>query len=75
MQKCHKIARTKLKKTKHRVAQQLSEVNVPKLVVGNKVLLKNKKAEKLDPIWLGPFNVIEIDPNGSNVTMKVTKKI
>jgi transposase InsO family protein len=51
LQECHEIARTNLKLTKqHRVAQQLLLVNVPKLIEGDKVLLKNEKASKLDPI-------------------------
>jgi len=75
LQECHEIARTNLKQTKqHKVAQQLSKVNVPKLVAGDKVLLKNEKAGKLDSIWLGPFDVMGVDPNGSNVTIKITKK-
>jgi hypothetical protein len=75
MQECHEIARTNLKQTKqHRVAQQLPKVNAPNLIVGDKVLLKNEKASKLDPIWLGPFELIEVDPNGSNVTIKISNK-
>jgi hypothetical protein len=75
LQECHEIARTNLKQTKqHRVAQQLSKVNAPNLIVGDKVLLKNEKASKLDPLWLGPFELVEVDPNGSNVTIKISNK-
>jgi len=75
LQECHEIARTNLKQTEqHRVAQQLSKVNVPKLVAGDKVLLKNEKVGKLDSIWLGPFDVMGVDPSGSNVTVRITKK-
>jgi len=75
LQECHEVARTNLKQTKqHRVARQLSKVNAPKLLVGDKVLMKNEKAGKLDSIWLGPFYVLEVDPNGSNVTLKISKK-
>jgi hypothetical protein len=75
LQECHEIARANLKQTKqHRVAQQLSKTNMPELCVGHKVLLKNEKASKLDPNWLGPFDVIEVEPKGLNVTIRTTKK-
>jgi hypothetical protein len=75
LQECHEIARANLRQTKqHRVAQQLSKVNVPKLHNGDKVLLKNEKAGKLNPLWSGPYDVLEVDPNGSNVTIKISKK-
>ena len=65
LQERHEIAGAHLKQTKeYRFAQQLSKVNVPKLVAGDKVLLKNEKAGKLDSIWLGPFDVMGFDPNG-----------
>jgi hypothetical protein len=75
LQECHAIARANLKQTKQdRVARQTSKVNMPKISTGEKVLLKNEKASKLDPIWLGPYDVVEVDPNGSNVTIRITKK-
>jgi len=58
----------------HRVAQQLSKVNVPKLIEGDKVLLKNEKAGQPDSIWLGPFDVLEVDPNGSMLHLKLPKR-
>jgi hypothetical protein len=74
LQECHKIARANLVRTKqHRVEQQASETNVPKFHVGNAVLLRNEKAGKLDPLWLGPFTIVEIHPNGSNVTIRLSK--
>jgi hypothetical protein len=36
--------------------------------------MKNEKAGKLDSIWLGPFDVLEVDPVGSNVMLEITKK-
>jgi transposase InsO family protein len=75
LQECHEIARANLKQTKQdRVARQSSKVNRPKISTGEKVLLRNEKASKLDPIWLGPYDVVEVDPNGSNVTIRITKK-
>jgi hypothetical protein len=44
------------------------------MCVGDKVLLENKKASKLDPIWLGPFDVIDQEPDGPNVIIRTTKK-
>jgi hypothetical protein len=73
LQECHEIARANLKQTKqHRIAQQ-PKVNAPKLSIGDKVLLKNENAGKLDSLWSGPFVVLEIDPNGSNVTLQISK--
>jgi hypothetical protein len=71
MQECHEIARANLRQTKqHRIAQQLPRVNVPSLIKGDKVLLKNEKAGKLDPLWTGPFVILEIDPN---VILQISK--
>jgi hypothetical protein len=54
LQSCHEIATVNLKQSKqHRIAQQASKINVPDLRVGDKVLLRNEKASKLDPLWSG----------------------
>jgi hypothetical protein len=75
LQERHAIVRANLKQTKqHRVTQQMSKVNEPRLIVGDKVLMKNEKAGKVDSIWLGPFYVLEVDPSRSNVTLKISKK-
>jgi hypothetical protein len=75
LQWCHELARANLMQTKQRrIAQQTSKVNMPKFYVENKVLLRNEKAGKLDPIWAGPHDIIEVDPNGSNVIIKLAKK-
>jgi hypothetical protein len=75
LQGCHELARTNLKQSKQcRVAQQLSKINIPKLCVGDKVLLKNEKASKLYPIWLGPFDVIDVEPDGPNVIIRTIKR-
>ena len=74
LQRCHELARANLMQTKRlRIAQQTSKVNMLKFYVGNKVLLRNEKAGKLDPIWAGPHDIIEVDPNGSNVIIKLAK--
>jgi hypothetical protein len=73
LQERHEIARANLKQTKQHTIAQQPKVNAPKLIKGDKVLLKNEKAGKLDSLWSGPFVVLEIDPNGSNVTHQNSK--
>jgi hypothetical protein len=41
---------------------------------GDAVLLENEKAGKLDPLWLGPYKVTEVDHKGSNAVIELTKK-
>jgi hypothetical protein len=41
--------------------------------MGDEVLLGNKKADKLDPPSVGPYAIVEIDPNESNVVIELTK--
>ena len=38
------------------------------------VLIKNEKSDKLDPLWLWPYKVIELDQKGSNAVIELTKK-
>jgi RecB family endonuclease NucS len=45
---------------------------MPKFYVGDKVLVHNETAGKLDSLWLGPYD-IEVDPSGSNVIIKLAK--
>ena len=40
---------------------------MPKFYVGDQVLLRNEKAGKLDPLFVGPYTIVEIDPNECNV--------
>jgi len=63
-----------MKLKQHRVAQQASKVNMPILNKGDKVLLRNEKAGKLDSLWAGPYTIDEIDPNGSTVIIELSKK-
>ena len=44
-----------------------------KFCVGNKVLLRNEKAGKLDPLWDGPYTIVEIDPNETNVVIELNR--
>ena len=75
LQTCHEIAQANLMKSKqHRVAQQARKVNMPVFNKGDKVLLRNEKAGKLDSLWAGPYTIYEIDPNGSTVIIELSKK-
>ena len=74
LQICHEIARANLRQSKQEsVALQVGEVNMPTLQNGDKVLLQNEKAGKLDSPWVGPYTFCEIYRNGSNVRSWVHK--
>jgi hypothetical protein len=75
LRECHEIARANLTQSKQRrVVQQISEVNMPTFQKGDKVLLRNEKAGKLDSLWMGPYIIAEVDPKGSNVMTELSKK-
>jgi hypothetical protein len=75
LQECHEIARANLIKTKlNRIENQKNKVYIPSFKIGDLVLLKNEKSSKLDPLWLGPYKIIEVDPRGSNVVLELTKR-
>jgi hypothetical protein len=74
LQECHRIARENLIQTKQRrAAQQVSKISPPKFYIGDEVLLRNEKASKLDPLWNWPFTIVKVHPNGSNVTIRLSK--
>jgi hypothetical protein len=74
LQTCHELARANLMQTKqHRVTQQASKTNMLIFKVRDKVLLRNENAKKLDPLWTGPYTILEVDQKGSNVTIAITK--
>ena len=74
MHECHEIARANLRQTKQkRVEDQKDKVYVPSFKEGDTVLLKNEKPSKLEPLWLGPYKVFEIDHKGSNTVIELTK--
>ena len=75
LQRCHELARANLMKSKQRrVAQQASNVHMPVFKKGDKVLLRNEKAGKLDSFWAGPYTIYEIDPNGCTVIIEFSNK-
>jgi hypothetical protein len=53
---------------------KLLKLNIPKFYVGDKVLLRNTKAGKLDPLWVGLCVIVEVDPNRPNVVIEITNK-
>jgi hypothetical protein len=57
----------------HRIAQQASKDNMPKFSVGDQVFLRNEKAGKLDPLFIGPYTIVEIDPNECNVVIELSR--
>jgi hypothetical protein len=75
LQDCHEVARRNLIQTKQkRIEKQRDKVNMPLLQEGDLVLLRNEKCSKLDPLWLGPFKITEVDNKGSNVTIELSKR-
>jgi hypothetical protein len=57
----------------HRVAQQANKINMPLFKVGDKVLLRNENATKLNSLWSGPYTIVEADNNGLNIVIATTK--
>lgn len=46
---------------------------IPLLEIGSKILVKNESNDKMQPLWLGPFDVVSLDEN--NVSYMVKDKI
>jgi len=75
LQECDELARANLVQTKqNRIAQQASKVNMHKVYAGDKVLLRNENASKLDPLWKGPYVIVEVDSDRPNVIIELNKK-
>jgi hypothetical protein len=36
--------------------------------------VKNEKHSKLDPLWFGPYKILEIDNKGPNAVIETSKK-
>ena len=63
-------AKDNLRQSKEQTVEgSKSHTFVPKYNVGEHVLVRNEQRKKLDPLWLGPYEIREI--NGVNV--KLTK--
>jgi hypothetical protein len=75
LQDCYELARANLIQTKQNmIAQQASKVNMHKFYAGDKVLLRKEKAGKLDPLWKGPYVIVEVDSDKPNVIIELNKK-
>ena len=75
LQECYELARANLVQTKqNRIAQQASKVNMHQFYAGDKVLLRNEKAGKLDPLWKGPYVIVEVDSDRPNVIIELNKR-
>jgi len=76
VQEAQSLARHNLLEAKNKSKTNYDRTsNTQKIVVGNKVLVHDKTSQnKLCPKWLGPFEVLEIDPNNTNLTIKRKKK-
>jgi hypothetical protein len=76
LQESHAIAKKHLIEAKHKAkAQYDKNANNRIFEVGQKVLLQDKTSiNKLTPKWLGPFEVLEVDPINKNVTIKKKAK-
>jgi len=72
LQESYAIAKKHLIKAKHKSKTHYDKnANHRIFEVGQKVLLQDKTSiNKLTPKWLGPFEVLEIDPTSKNVTIK-----
>lgn len=72
LQEAHEIARKSLVEVKHKSKERYDKNAYPRTFeIGQKVLLQDKTSQnKLCPKWLGPFDVLEIDPHNKNVTIQ-----
>ena len=73
LQVCHKIATENLMQSKQQRAARQSSVNMPNFTKGDRMLLWNEKAGKLDSLWEGPYVIDAIDHGGS-VIIELSKK-
>lgn len=71
MQEAHKLARTELLESKHKSKERYDKSIAPlNLVEGDRVLIQDKARKgKLTPKWLGPYPIVDIQPDSPNVTI------
>lgn len=80
LQHCHEIARESLISNKHKAKTFYDKrINPLSIVEGDKVLLRNERNipgrnKKLESIYMGPYEVIQIK-NPTNTVIKVGKKL
>ncbi|KAL4088679.1 hypothetical protein QTP88_023763 [Uroleucon formosanum] len=78
MQEAHKLARAELLESKHKSKERYDKLIAPlNLAEGDRVLIQDKARKgKLAPKWLGPYPIVEIQPDSPNVTiLKKTKPV
>lgn len=71
MQETHKLARAELLESKHKSKEHYDKSITPlNLVEGDRVLIQDKARKgKLAPKWLGPYPIIDSQPDSPNVTI------
>jgi len=71
MQESQEIARKHLLEAKNKSKKRYDmTLRSQTIAVGNKVLLQDKTSKgKLAPKWLGPFEVLDVDPVRKNVVI------
>jgi len=71
MQEAHKLARAELLESKHKSKERYDKSIAPlNLVEGDRVLMQDKARKgKLTPKWLGPYPIVDIQPDSPNVTI------
>jgi hypothetical protein len=75
LQECHEIVRSNLIGTKQkRIEDQRNKVHMHVFREGGAVLLRNEEAGKLDPIWLEPYKILDLDHRGSNAVIESTRR-
>jgi hypothetical protein len=71
MQESQEVARRYLLEAKHKSKERYDKtLRSQNIVVGNKVLIQDKTSKgKLTPKWVGPFEVLDVDPVRRNVVV------
>jgi len=76
MQEAQAFARSNLLEAKSKSKEQYDKTAKHQIFkVGQKVLLQEKAAKnKLAPKWLGPYEILDVNPTNKNVTIKKSNK-
>jgi len=71
MQEAHKLARAELLESKHKSKERYNKSIAPlNLSEGDRFLIQDKvRKGKLAPKWLGPYPIVDIQPDSPNVTI------
>jgi hypothetical protein len=76
MQEAQALARRNLLEAKSKSKEQYDKTATHQsFEVGQKVLLQEKAPKnKLAPKWLGPYEIVDVNPTNKNVTIKKSNK-